>query len=57
VRKHHPEISVIALGENCGFATVVNTGIRASESEYLALLNNDTAVDSDWLEAPTQALN
>jgi GT2 family glycosyltransferase len=57
VRKQHPEVSVLELEDNGGFAKAVNTGIRASESQYVALLNNDTAVDRGWLEALVLALD
>ena len=44
-----PEVRVISLGENRGFSAAVNAGIRASEAEYVALLNNDTEQDAGWL--------
>lgn len=42
-------VTVIALQRNVGFAMAVNQGIRASTSTYVALLNNDTQLDPDWL--------
>lgn len=51
VAKNFPEVRAIALGENRGFSAAVNAGIRASNSEYVALLNNDTEQDARWLEA------
>lgn len=39
-----PWVRVIALPENTGFCHAVNVGIRASESPYIILLNNDTKV-------------
>jgi GT2 family glycosyltransferase len=36
---------------NLGFAGGNNLGIRASKGAYLALLNNDAAADSRWVEA------
>ena len=44
-----PEVRVISLGENRGFSAAVNAGIRASEAGYVALLNNDTEQEADWL--------
>lgn len=44
-----PEVRVISLGENRGFSAAVNAGIRASDAEYVALLNNDTEQDVGWL--------
>ena len=49
VRERFPEVRIVALHENHGFAGGVNAGIRASNGEYIVLLNNDTAVESDWL--------
>ncbi len=46
-----PPLRVIANAANLGFATGCNQGIRASASPYIALLNNDTAVEPDWLAA------
>ena len=46
-----PEVEVLALEENQGFARAVNRGIVHSGSEYVALLNNDTEVDPGWVEA------
>jgi GT2 family glycosyltransferase len=51
-----PEVRVIALPENVGFAPAVNRGIEASHGRYVALLNNDTEADPDWLGELVQAL-
>lgn len=37
-------IKLIFLSENTGFCHAVNTGIEASETEFVFLLNNDTVV-------------
>lgn len=50
-KRNFPEVRTIALGENRGFSAAVNAGIRASEAEYVALLNNDTEPEPGWLEA------
>ncbi len=50
-----PEVRVLPLGSNRGFSAAVNAGIKASDSEYVALLNNDTEVDQGWLEALVRA--
>jgi GT2 family glycosyltransferase len=49
VRDSYPEIRVVELGENRGFAGGVNAGIRVARGDYIALLNNDTEVDDAWL--------
>jgi hypothetical protein len=55
VTEHFPEVKTISLGENRGFSRAVNAGIRASGTELVALLNNDTEQDPGWLEALVRA--
>jgi GT2 family glycosyltransferase len=45
-----PEVKVIALQENRGFAGGSNIGIKQAQGEIVVLLNNDTEVDPHWLE-------
>jgi len=45
-----PDIKLIALPNNLGFAGGNNEGIRYATGEYLLLLNNDTEVDPGFLE-------
>ncbi len=45
-----PEVKVIALQENRGFAGGTNVGLRAAQGEFIILLNIDTEVDEHWLE-------
>ncbi len=46
----YPEVRVIALGDNRGFAGACNAGLRAARGDLLALLNNDTSAEPRWLE-------
>ena len=50
VRTDYPEVKIIPLSENRGFSEAVNQGIRQAKGELVVVLNNDTVVDSDWLE-------
>lgn len=50
VLREYPEVQVISLPENQGFCGAVNRGIRASDTPYVVLLNNDTEVDPCFLE-------
>lgn len=47
---------VIPLEENEGYAKAVNKGIRASRGEYIAIINNDVQVYTEWLEGLRSAL-
>jgi GT2 family glycosyltransferase len=49
--RDYPEVRVIPLGENRGFAPGCNVGLRAARGDIVVLLNNDTEVDPGWLEA------
>lgn len=55
VEGRFPEVRVIPLGENRGFSAAVNAGIRASGSELIVLLNNDTEQDPNWLATLVRA--
>jgi len=52
-----PWISYIETGENLGFAGGNNVGIKKAKGEYLFLLNNDTEVDSFFLEPLIKRFN
>lgn len=45
-----PDVQVIALPRNLGFAGGNNVGLRAAIGDYLVLLNNDTIAAPDFLE-------
>lgn len=55
VKNDFPEVHVLHMVENRGFSAAANAGIRASEAEYVALLNNDTEQSPGWLEALAHA--
>jgi len=42
-------LRIIQNSENLGFAGGNNVGLKFAQGEYIALLNNDTRVDTDWL--------
>ena len=46
-----PEVSVLYQEENLGFAGGVNAGIRAADTPYVILLNNDTEAFPGFAEA------
>lgn len=48
---------LIKNARNFGFCRAVNQGIRASKSDYVALLNNDAEAHPSWLEEMTRAID
>jgi len=56
VEAHFPWVECVRVGHNAGFASAVNSGIQADAGEFVALLNNDTEIDSEWLRLLVEAL-
>ncbi len=57
VRNNFPQVKIIRFDENRGFSPAVNAGIAASNSLYVALLNNDALVQPLWLKELVGALD
>lgn len=51
VSGEYPNVKLIAFPENTGFCRAVNAGIEAADTEYVILLNNDTAVEKGFVSA------
>jgi len=51
VRQNYDTVKLVCNAINIGYAEGNNEGIRASSGEYLAILNNDTEVDKDWIRS------
>jgi hypothetical protein len=52
ISKNYPDVELLVHHKNLGFAGGVNAGIQkamADNSNFVALLNNDAAADSNWL--------
>lgn len=56
IKKRFPEVDLIVSKENLGFAGGNNLGIRAAKGKYFMMLNNDTEVDSGFLEPLVQKM-
>ena len=49
VEKRFPDIEIISLQKNLGYAGGNNAGLRSARGKYIALINNDCIADPDWL--------
>ena len=48
--KGRPEVKLVELPENLGFAAGNNAALPLATGEYLVTLNNDTKAEASWLE-------
>ena len=48
--------TVLRFPENRGFAAVLNAGLSAVPSDYVAIVNDDVQLDRKWLEVTTALL-
>ncbi|MDP3773520.1 MAG: glycosyltransferase family 2 protein [Gemmatimonadales bacterium] len=51
-----PEVRLVALAENRGFAAATNAGLQAARGEILVCMNNDCEADPGWIAALVDAL-
>ena len=49
VAEQYPWVKLISLEQNYGFCRAVNEGIRAAQTKYVILLNNDIRADRDFV--------
>jgi len=50
VKTNYPQVRIIALSENYGFAKGYNEALKLVEADFYAILNSDVEVDVDWLQ-------
>ncbi|MDR1761169.1 MAG: glycosyltransferase family 2 protein [Bacteroidales bacterium] len=50
MHEHYPNISLIELDKNYGFAEGYNKGLQHINAEYFVLLNSDVQVTPHWIE-------
>ena len=56
LEREHPQVRVIALGANTGFAHAANRGLEAARGEAIALINTDIELAPDWIARMAAAL-
>jgi GT2 family glycosyltransferase len=58
VAEHWPQYGLLATGEqNVGVAAAFNVAVAAARGELVALLNNDLALEPDWLAELVAAID
>lgn len=50
VKKNFPWVKIIRFDKNFGFAEGYNRALKIIDAEYVALLNDDTVAEPNWLE-------
>lgn len=50
MKQHYPQVNIIALRENYGYAGGYNHALKQVEADYYILLNNDVEVHQNWIE-------
>ncbi|MCI8514207.1 MAG: glycosyltransferase family 2 protein [Lachnospiraceae bacterium] len=56
IRERYREARLLVMEKNLGFSGAVNVGIRASDTPYVLLLNNDTRVRRHFVEAMVKTI-
>lgn len=57
MQAHYPEVKLIQLSNNYGYAGGYNHALREIKAEYYVLLNSDVEVTADWLSPMIQLLD
>lgn len=57
IEQNYKNVTLMKLDKNYGFCGGVNIGIKASKTEYVLLLNNDTEVDENFVGNMVKAID
>jgi GT2 family glycosyltransferase len=49
-------VTIIKNSRNTGYAAAINLAAKIAKGDYLAILNNDTTPDADWLNRPLELM-
>lgn len=56
LQKHYPQVKIVRLPVNYGFAKGYNEGLKQVEADYYILLNSDVEVEAGWVEPMVELL-
>lgn len=54
--KEFPEVTILDLKQNFGFAKGYNEALKKIEADYFVILNSDVEVTSGWLDSPIRLM-
>ena len=57
LRAQHPDVHLVVLARNTGFASAANRGLEAARTDLVALINTDVVLAEDWLARTTGAID
>jgi GT2 family glycosyltransferase len=57
VRRGFPQVKIISLSKNVGYAGGNNAAFKKSTGDYIALINNDCIVDKHWLKKMVETMS
>ena len=57
MRINHPDVRIVTLDRNYGFAGGYNRALKEIEAEYVVLLNSDVEVTEGWLQPLVEVLD
>jgi GT2 family glycosyltransferase len=56
IENEFPEVKILDLKQNYGFARGYNEALKLIDADYFVILNSDVEVTSDWLDAPIRLM-
>ena len=56
IQSKYPDVMLLPFKENLGYARGNNIGIEYTDGDYVAILNNDTIVEPDWIKELVKTL-
>jgi len=57
IQEKFPQLKLIQSGSNVGWGIACNTGMRAADSDYIVLMNNDAYLEKDCIAELVAAVN
>ena len=57
VKENFPDVKIVELRDNTGFTGGNAAGLKQTDGEFVALINNDTRADHQWLENLVQPMS